>query len=253
MNITRQSCQRNNSWLIQRKTNPRAVCRLFCFPYAGGGASVFRRWSEKLPDEIEVCAVQFPGRENRISEPPIDNLHLLATTMFNLLLNRMDLPYAFFGHSLGAKIAFEVAKKLSRERGYAPVCLFVSGCRAPHIPAKRQLHHLEDQEFINSLRRYAGTPEAVLQDRELIKVFLPVLRADFVLDEKFLANPADKVEFPIYALAGDRDEIAPLQEVAEWQQFTRGTLEMKIFKGDHFFFKNVEPLMFEHMLKVLHA
>jgi Predicted thioesterase involved in non-ribosomal peptide biosynthesis len=236
-----------------RKSRPGAAVRLFCFPFAGGGASIFRRWHENLPGEIEVCAVQYPGRENRISEHPIDNLHVIVTTLFNLLLPRMDIPYAFFGHSLGAKIAFEIAKKLSRERGYPPVCLFVSGSRAPHIKAKLQLHRLEESEFINSLRRYAGTPEAVLRDRELMDVFLPMLRADFILDEKFDSDPGEKVDFPIYAFAGDSDEIAPLNEVEEWRRFTKGHFALKVFKGDHFFFRNVQPLLFESMIRILHV
>lgn len=204
-----------------RNPRSRAAFRLFCFPYAGGGASIFRQWPENLPEIIEVCAIQYPGRENRISETPIDNLQVIVTKVFNILLPWMDIPYAFFGHSLGAKIAFEIAKKLSMESGYQPACLFVSGCRAPHISAKQQIYNLEKNEFINSLRRYAGTPESVLQDRELMNIFLPMLRADFMLDEKFNSNPGEKVEFPIYAFAGDNDEIAPLHEVEEWRQLTK--------------------------------
>jgi medium-chain acyl-[acyl-carrier-protein] hydrolase len=236
-----------------RKPVPGAAVRLFCFPFAGGGASTFRDWPERLPGEMEVCAVQYPGRENRISEPPIDNLHVMVNTLFHLLLPRLDIPYAFFGHSLGARIAFETAKKLSKERGCHPDCLFVSGSRAPHIRAKLQLYQMEDSEFINSLRRYAGTPEAVLQDSELMNIFLPMLRADFVLDEKFDSDPGERVEFPIYAFAGDNDEIAPLHEVEAWRRFTNGHFEMKVFKGDHFFFKKVQPLLFESMIKILHV
>lgn len=251
MSITLQTRQKNNPWLLVRKPRPRAAIRLFCFPFAGGGASIFREWPEKLPGDIEVCAVQYPGRENRIRESPVDNLHVIVTTLFNLLLPRMDIPYAFFGHSLGAKIAFETAKKLSKERGYHPACLFVSGSRAPHITAKLQLHQLGETEFINSLRRYAGTPEVVLQNRELMNVFLPMLRADFILAEKFDSDPSEKVEFPICAFVGDNDEIAPLHEVEEWRRFTNGHFEMKVFKGDHFFFKSVQSLLFESMIKVL--
>lgn len=252
MNDFIHTFERNDPWFV-RRLNPKARVRLFCFPFAGGGASIYRDWSQKLPEEIEVWAIQYPGRENRISEPPIDSLNIIVAKLFNKILPYLNVPYAFFGHSLGAKIAFETAKKLSIDEGLHPVCLFVSGSRAPHLEARLKMHELNETDFINSLRWYAGTPEAVLQDRELMDLFLPMLRADFILDGKFTSDPDEKADFPIYAFAGDNDVIAPVDEVKEWSRFTNGCFEMQVFNGDHFFFRRVQPLMFEPMIRVLHS
>lgn len=240
-----------SKWLVVRKPRADAKMRLFCFPFAGGGASVFRQWSEKLPDLIEVVAVQYPGRENRIVEPPIDNLDVIVSTVCELVFKKADKPFAFFGHSLGAKTAFEVAKKLEKERSCRPEYLFVSGSRAPDIPAKLQLHKMDDERFIDSLRLYAGTPDEVLENRELTDLFLPMLRADFVLDETFDSASGEKTDSPIYVFAGSDDNIAPLAEVEKWKDFTNAGYGKKIFNGGHFFFKDAIDEILDCICRVL--
>jgi medium-chain acyl-[acyl-carrier-protein] hydrolase len=251
MNVTVKYQQENLSWLIVREPKSKVNLRLFCFPYAGGGASVFCPWPDILSPGIEVCAVQYPGRENRMSETPISNLHTITTQLFNVLLSKMDVPYAFFGHSMGAKIAFEIARKLSKERGYQPVCLFVSGCRAPHIQERNPIHHLQENEFLEALRRYDGTPESVLKDKKLMEVFLPMIRADFIMDEKYLSNPDDTVDFPIHAFAGDKDEMVTRDEIEAWRQYTTGKFSIKTFQGDHFFCKSAQSLLLNSIARVL--
>ena len=129
IDLSMESKYRNSPWVIPEKRNPKTRLRLFCFLYAGGGASIFRQWSENMPEGVEVCAVQLPGRENRIAEPPFRILASLVEAMVEALAPYFDVPFAFFGHSLGAKIAFELVRELRRKKGIQPVHLFVSGAR----------------------------------------------------------------------------------------------------------------------------
>jgi surfactin synthase thioesterase subunit len=134
--------KRNNLSLILGEPKPKTQLRLFCFPYAGGGASIFRQWQENIPEGIQICAVQLPGRENRITEPPFTRLSLLVDAMVEAFGPYFDVPFAFFGHSIWAKIAFELVRELRRKKGVQLVHLFVSGSRPPHIPEPRPLHLL---------------------------------------------------------------------------------------------------------------
>jgi surfactin synthase thioesterase subunit len=136
-----------------------------------------------MSEGVEVCPVQLPGRENRITEPPFTRLSLLVDAMAKNLDPYFDVPFAFFGHSIGAKIAFELVRDLRRKKGVEPVHLFVSGSRPPHIPEPRPLHLLPEHDFVRELRRFSGTPEAVMQSRDLMEMYLPILRADFSIDE----------------------------------------------------------------------
>src|SRR5437763_15337105 len=168
-------------WLVSRKPNPRARVRLFCFPYAGGGDSVFRAWQKGLSEAIEVCPVQLPGRGARISEPPFTELSPLVRAAAQALAPHLDKPFAFFGHSMGALICFELARHLRKDGGPQPVHLFVSGRCGPQTPREPFAGDLPDSEFQEMLRRYNGTPEEVLENRELMELLLPAVRADFAL------------------------------------------------------------------------
>lgn len=247
----------HEKWLITKKTGRRATFRLFCFPFAGGGASVFRLWQSSFPEDVEVISVQYPGRENRISERPIADLHALVACITDVLMPRSDLPFAFFGHSLGAKIAFETSKELFKRNGLYPLCLLVSGCRAPHLSVDRKIHHLDDKEFVESLRLYNGTPEAVLKNTELMDIFLPMLRADFILDEKYTSEIGVKINCPIYAFGGDQDIIAPFSSIREWSRFTEKEFKATLFNGGHFFFKDQQTsflqMIHEYLKKTLDA
>jgi len=213
--------------------------RLFCFPYAGGGASIFRNWSEKLPQEIEVCPVQLPGRENRLMELPFSNLDALLASLMPSLLPYLDMPYAFFGHSMGALISFELARLLRRTKhGTGPIHLFVSGRCAPHIPdIDSPVHHLAEPAFIEEIRRLRGTPEEVLQNAELLRVIIPLLRADFALCETYTYGKEIPLNCPISAFGGLQDEGVSREAIAAWQKQTFHTFKMHFFAGDHFFLR----------------
>lgn len=241
----------NTPWLIRQKTNSNTTVRLFCFPYAGGGASVYRQWQETMPSGVEVCSVQFPGRENRIAEQSFTKLSSLVKAMSEAMDSFYDLPFVFFGHSLGAKIAFELTRELRRNQEVQPVHLIVSGSRAPHIPEPHPLHMQSDEIIIKELRQYSGTPEAVLQSRELVDMYLPILRADFSIDEMYTYYKENPFDFPITAFGGNEDKEASQEEVDAWCQHTLSSFNFQMFEGNHFFIKSSQSHVLDSISQIL--
>ncbi|HEX5875859.1 MAG TPA: alpha/beta fold hydrolase, partial [Pyrinomonadaceae bacterium] len=167
------------SCVIYPKPNPHAGARLFCFPYAGGTAPIFRAWPNYLPAEVELCAVQYPGRGTRIAERLREDVEELMNSSYDELQPFLNKPFAFFGHSMGALVSYEFARRLQREERPGPIGLFVSGCTAPHLRATDRItYNLPEPEFIDELRRLQGTPPEVLDSKELMQLMLPIIRAD---------------------------------------------------------------------------
>jgi len=229
-------------WIQYWQRKPQARVRLFCFPYAGGGASIFRTWSEHLPQDIEVCPVQLPGREDRLLERPCSNLPSLLDALVPALLPYLDMPYAFFGHSMGSLISFELARYL-HQMGYSrtPVYLFVSGHSAPQIPdPDPPSYHLPEPEFIEELRQLKGTPEELLQNTEFLHLLIPLLRADFALCETYKYIHGEPLKFPISAFGGLQDSEVPHDAISAWREQASGpkaskNFRLRFFEGDHFF------------------
>lgn len=239
-------------WLAYREPNPRARLRLFCFPYAGGGASVYRGWGTSLPGDIEVCPVQLPGRESRLREPPYTHVEALLQALTEVLPPYLDLPFAFFGHSMGALIAFELVRELRRRGGPQPVHLFVSGRRSPEVPAREEpIHDLPEPEFLEKIRELNGTPEEVLQHAELMRLLLPILRADFSINENYAFVPGDPLEMGISAFGGLGDEEVTREDLAAWAQHTRGRFRQRMLPGDHFFLQGAKDLVTEALARDL--
>lgn len=215
---------------------PRVRLRLFCLPYAGGGASVFRGWSAFAPPEIQLLPVHLPGRGNRFSERPLVRLDALVDQLADELGPFMDVPFALFGHSMGAMVAFELTRRL-RELGRSlPESLLVAGRRAPHRPSdKRPLHALPEPEFQKELRGLDGTPEEILQHPELMEVFAPILRADFELCETYAYRAGEPLDVPISAFGGLEDPDVRRDDLQAWQEHTRGPFRLRMFPGGHFF------------------
>lgn len=228
-----------NSWITGQKCDSRAQMSLFCFAHAGGGASVFRLWSEGLPRSIRVIPVQLPGREDRIKEPPYTRMVALLDPLLRALRPHFDLPFAFFGHSLGALIAFELARELARRNERGPVRLFASARRAPHLPRSRRLiYHLPASEFIRELKTYKGTPSAVIADPDLLALLLPTIRADFALNETYTYAAGPLLACPISALGGVEDDHVNPDELEAWAKETHGDFSIRMFPGGHFYLRD---------------
>jgi len=243
-----------DSWIACRKPSPRARLRLFCFPYAGGGALIFRTWQDSLPAEVEVCPVQLPGRGTRLMEPPFTRLSPLIQALAQALFPLLDKPFAFFGHSLGALVSFELARQLRRQYDVHPVRLFVSAGYAPQLPHLRSpLHTLPEGDFLTELRRLNGIPRAVLEHEELMQMALPILRADFAVYETSAYSTELPLNCPISTFGGLRDRTVSQSDLDAWREQTSGSFSLQMFPGDHFFLNTTQPLLLRVLSQELHG
>jgi medium-chain acyl-[acyl-carrier-protein] hydrolase len=223
-------------WITCPRPRPGAVLRLFCIPHAGAGASVFRGWGDALPAEVEVCPVQLPGREQRMGEPAIGRMEPLVGELAREVAAAGDLPFAVFGHSNGALIGFELARLLRRQGLHGPLHLFASGRRAPDLPNPlADLTDLPDDEFLEGLVSLGGTPREVAEHPELLRVLLPLLRADVALNETYRFAEEAPLECGITVYGGVRDPKASRADVEAWRRHTAGPFTLRFFPGDHFF------------------
>jgi medium-chain acyl-[acyl-carrier-protein] hydrolase len=227
-----------DSWISFRRPCENPRLRLFCFPYAGGGALIFRTWPDGLPADVEVCPVQFPGRGTRMRERPFTQLLPLVEALAEALVPLLDRPFAFFGHSLGALVSFELARRIRKRYGVHPVRIFVSGARAPQIPRRgTPIHTLPEKEFLAELRRLNGTPGEILDHQELMEIMLPLLRADFAVYETYVYSSEAPLNCPISAFGGLQDRGVNDCDLAAWRAQTAVSFSLRMFPGDHFFLK----------------
>jgi medium-chain acyl-[acyl-carrier-protein] hydrolase len=227
----------SNPWLRLFEPRPLARLRLFCFPYAGGGASIFRSWGSGLPATVEVCALQLPGRETRFRDPAFRQLEPLADEIARVLQSELQRPFAFFGHSMGAALAFEVARRLARAGGPTPVHLLVSGRNAPREPDEDPpIYGLPRDQFFAELKQHGGTPDEVLANAELMELVEPLLRADFELIETYdYQADGTLLTMPLTAFTGLEDADVPLAKVLPWAEETTGPFRSHALPGGHFF------------------
>jgi medium-chain acyl-[acyl-carrier-protein] hydrolase len=225
-----------NPWIHPPLPASGALLRLFCFPYAGGGAAIYRKWNEALPATVDVCPVLLPGREARLGEPAIPSVLPLVDALAPAIIPFLDRPFVFFGHSMGSLVAFELARKLRRERNLLPECLYVSARVAPSVTLKDQpLSTLPEAEFIEALARFNGSEKGVLQHTELMKLMLPTLRADFALHEDYRYLEEPVLECPIVVFGGLQDLTTDNQGLNAWRYHTSSLFAQRMFAGDHFF------------------
>ena len=223
-------------WVRPLGRNANAKGRLFCFPYAGGGAALFASWSRMLPRTLEVCGMQPPGRPPRLDEPPIRRMEELVRAAVDALEGALTLPYWIFGHSMGAIVAFEVARELRRRGAPEPTALLVSAAPAPHLTRDRaSTHRLPDAELIAELRRMDGTPPELLDDREAMAVVLPALRADFEAYSGYGYRDEAPLDCPIVAFAGSKDSLVAAERTDGWRRHTRAEFGLHVIEGGHFF------------------
>lgn len=244
----------HNDWIISSKPNSQARLRLFCFPYAGGSASIFRAWSDGLPETIGVCAVELPGRGALMRLALYTQLKPLVEAIAQSLLPSLDKPFALFGHSMGALISFELARLLRREYGLTPDHLFVSGRSAPHILDRDPpIHTLPDPVFIQELRRLNGTPEVVLQNQELMQLLTPILRADFAAIDTYQFDPEPPLDCPITAFGGLQDTEVSREHLEAWRTQTIAPFRLQLLPGNHFFLHSAQPLLLQAIAQQLHC
>ena len=224
--------------------------RLFCFPYAGGSAQIHRQWGKALPQEVDVCSVQLPGRGNRLAEPAYTRLPQLVEACLEGLGSFFDRPFAFFGHSMGAMISFELTRLLRRNKRQLPAQIFLSGRTAPEFSNDaKKTYDLPDPEFIAELKNLNGTPQELLANEELMQLMLPILRADFEICQTYEYVDESPLDRPISVYGGLEDEYIGRDEFDAWRSQTTSHFILKMFAGGHFFLHSAEDLL----LRVLAA
>ncbi len=230
-----QPSKKGASFVLRPRTSPAAL-RLFCFPYAGGGASIYRTLGMALPASIEVIPVQPPGRENRLGEKPFRRIGDLLDMLEEEIQPLLDRPFAFFGYSLGASVAFELALRLDQRHRKPPRHLMVAARQAPHQSSRRTpIATLPDPEFIAELRDLEGTPAEALDHPELMELLMPLLRADFEIVETYEARQRPAVSCTLTALGGLKDRDVTREDMEGWRGYGQEPFKLRMFPGGHFF------------------
>lgn len=212
----------------------------------------FSKWSLGLPNTVEVCPVELPGRGTRVRELPFTRLSPLVQAVASALLPFLDKPFAFFGHSMGGILSFELARLLHQEYDLCPVHLFVSGRRAPQVhDPEPPRHTLSESALIKELRRLNGTPNAVLENPELMQLLLPMLRADFAVVETYDYKPDVPLNCPLTVLGGLQDDQVKYQDLEAWREHTNGVFSLHLLPGDHFFLHSAQPQVLQTLYKAL--
>lgn len=221
-------------WIVRPRPNPAAALRLVCFPYGGVGSSAFRQWPAALPGDIELLAIDLPGREARLREPRFERLDPLIGALTDAVATRIDSPFAIYGHSVGSFVGFGFARELRRRGLPGPRHLFVSGRRAPQLPARSAVATLPDRELLAALRRMGGIPEA-LAEPDLIEWYLPIIRTDIRISELDVVPDDAPLACPITAFGGLADDLVSPDEIKGWRSQTSAAFDHELFTGGHFF------------------
>jgi surfactin synthase thioesterase subunit len=223
-------------WLPYTKEIDPDAHVLFCFPYAGGNPAFYNNWKVYLPDKFQICPIQLPGRGMRFTEPSYTDFHALIRDIIAALHPHLPQSFSFFGHSMGALVSFEATRLLHKTGLPTPKFLFVSSYHAPQIPKPgKQLHLLPDKEFLDGIVEMNGLPQELVENRELLSVFLPALRADFTMCETYQFQPSDKIPSEIVALGGNDDPEAREEHMLPWAELTSANFFIHMLDGDHFY------------------
>jgi medium-chain acyl-[acyl-carrier-protein] hydrolase len=230
---------KNRNWFIKFKQKNNPSVRLFCFHYGGGSASTFSPWAQDIAEGAELIAIQLPGREGRYNEPLLYTVSEIVEQLCINFNEYLGLPCIFFGHSLGALIAFELICALRKNGMIQPKHFITSGTKAPHLPFNKQhIHDLPDSNFIDELRKFNGIPNAIIEDKELISIFLPIIRADFHIFETYKYFSGEPLSLPITALGGLNDDTFDHKDLLKWKEMTTCSFKYYFLQGNHFFIKS---------------
>lgn len=210
--------------------------RLFCFPFAGAGSNIYRSWINELSPDIDVCPIQLPGRENRMTEPALDNVHDVVRFIAPEIAQYTDVPYAFFGHCIGALISYELALKMKKLGLNSPDHLYISAFRAPDQKnPNRELHQLNDDDLKLEIKGYGGFSDEVLANDDIMRSIIPMLRADFALHEKYRYTGKEDVDCPVTLFYGDQDHIVRKEHMESWEKVSSHNVDLHSISGGHFF------------------
>ena len=239
------SYQAGVPWLPRMRPKAGSKLSLFCFPYAGGTSYTYNSWDSLLSPLIEVCPVELPGRAGRMNEPAATSIVRLVKSMASALLPYMDKPFAFFGHSMGALISFELARELRRSHQLQPARMFVSACLPPRRERSREkvTYNLPEGEFMETLRSLNGTPKEVLEHSELMQLTMPLLRADFEACQtyEYIAEPP--LDCPLTVVGGLQDKQISRSDLDGWREQTTSTCTVRMLSGDHLFINTAQTFI----------
>jgi medium-chain acyl-[acyl-carrier-protein] hydrolase len=235
-----------------RASNPAARIRLFCFPYAGGGAVSYRDWHKRLPADIEVAAVQLPGREWRIQEPPIADMCLLAADVLEGMRPFLDKPFALLGTSMGGTLIFELARLLRSEGLPAPTCLLPFACGAPHTPESKIFHTMPDEELLDEIRSFGVLSDELSEHPELLEMLLPILRADCTAHETYDCVEQEAFDFPIWVYGGLGDDTVERDRLDAWSVHTTGDFRVHMIMGGHLFVDEMPSQLIDSLARRLY-
>jgi medium-chain acyl-[acyl-carrier-protein] hydrolase len=251
--VTVEASSINSSrWFVCPKPNPQAKTRLFIFPYAGGSPAAFNKWSREFPGNIEVWIVHYPGRASRYNEKLITDVSILVEGIYEAFQSFLDKPFAFFGHSMGALIAFELVRSLRQNNLPQPITLFVSACGAPHIGnPHKPIHSLPEAGFIKALGDLNGTPMELLNNAELMELVLPAIRADFHVVENYHFVGDTPLQSPIIAFGGLDDPRISRERLEGWAFQTSSSFSSEYFPGDHFFINTASKWVISSITEAL--
>ena len=240
-------------WFNCAKPDSDPRLRLFCFPYAGGSASIYRGWEKYVPPGVELYAVQPPGRDSRFREPALDRMESLVAAVANAIEPFLDVPIALFGHSVGGYTSFEMTHRLRMQFGVDVEHLFVSGARGPHLPRNRHnIHDLPEDEFFTELKTLNGTPAEVLENAELMRMFSTTLRADFAIAETYKASlQRPPLTCPMSVFGGLDDTLAAREDLEAWKIHTTGSFDLWQLPGGHFFIHTSDSLILQILSREL--
>ncbi|MGW7824382.1 thioesterase II family protein, partial [Streptomyces puniciscabiei] len=223
------------AWIRRYHPSADSTVRLVCFPHAGGSASFFHQVSTRFAPETDVVALQYPGRQDRRHEPCIEDLGVLADRLSEEIGALSDKSTVFFGHSMGAVLAFETALRLEERGANPPRAIVASGRRAPSCRRPERVHHGDDAAVIAEMKLLNGTDAAVFGDDALMRMTLPAIRADYRAIETYTCPAERRVRCDVTVLTGSADPRTTLEEASVWKDHTDGAFRMKVFTGGHFF------------------
>jgi medium-chain acyl-[acyl-carrier-protein] hydrolase len=235
-----------------RQPNPAARIRLFCFPYAGGGNATYREWPKLMPADIEVAAVQLPGREWRIQEKPLDNLKLLAADALEGMQPLLEKPYALLGTSMGGTLIFELARQIRAAGLPQPRCLLPFACGAPHTPETKLFHKLTDEELLAEIRDFGVLSDELLEHPELLELAMPILRADCTAHETYECDEEPPFEFPIWVYGGLGDDTVERERLDAWEIHTTADCRVHMIMGGHLFVDEMPEQLLQSLARRLY-